>query len=142
MYTAGDLHRRNRSSRTRVSGKSGEWRRSALDNHSVHCASQELVEIQLTACSMSALVRPAGKVADFVQGFGTGITSEQSTMSSMLCPRTAIFRIAALKALCSLAWLSVTEWSIWHSGEYRTSMLYLLTKDCHSQAVRLSLARL
>ena len=68
------------------------------------------------ACSMSALESPAGKWAAELAAGGVGTSSEQSTRSLSEWPRTVILRKAALNADWILAWL--------------------LTKDCHSQAVR------
>jgi hypothetical protein len=39
-------------------------------------------------------------------GFGTGMTSEQSTMLAVFCPITASLAIAARNSLCIFAWLS------------------------------------
>ena len=65
--------------------------------------------VEAHACSMSALERPAGKCAVDIGGGGVGTSSEQSTRSLSLKPRTVILRKAALNADWSLSWLSVAR---------------------------------
>ena len=59
-----------------------------------------------TACSISLWVKDGGKKAWPVNGCGTGITSEQSTICDRSCPTVASLDMAALKAVCIFAWLS------------------------------------
>ncbi len=97
------------------------------------------------ACSMSLLLRPAGKCAFEAGAGGCGTTSEQSMSWASSWPSRVILRKAALNADWSLAWLSGGGRGrcIRTSGGRGVGVAgdgYSLTKDCHSQAVRESRA--
>ena len=78
--------------------------------------------VALQAAWMSLRVLPAGRCATLdAAGFGTGMISEQSVSVRTSLPSVDIFAMALVKRWTMSFWLS--------------------TNDCHSQAVRGSLAR-
>ena len=88
---------------------------------------------------------PAGNiVAPKFCGLGAGMTSEQSIRLSMSWPSVAIAVKMNWKSSWSFVWLSAGRRgrSARRRGEEDEEQGYVLTKDCHSHAVRESRARL